>query len=54
MSALVVALGPLWHGVPYVGLSGEHLGDLEEDGGGEEKTKGVGLKKKRIFLNVIF
>ena len=46
MSALVVARDPLWHWVPHVSLGGEHLGDLEEDGGGEHETKSVGLKKK--------
>ena len=44
MSALVVALGLLWDWVPHVSLSGEHLGDLEEEGGGDQETKRVGLK----------
>ena len=50
MSALVVALDPLWHWVPQVSLGGEHLGDLEEEGGGDQETKSVGLKKEKISI----
>ena len=46
MSALVVARDPLWDWVPHVSLGGEHIGDLEEDGGGEDETKSVGLKEE--------
>ena len=54
MSALVVALGLLWDWVPHVSLSGEHRGDLVEDGCGEQETKSVGLKKKRISISFSF
>ena len=43
MSGLVVARDPLGDGVPQVSLGREHLGDLEEEGGGDQETKSVGL-----------
>ena len=47
MSALVVACDFLWDWVPHVSLGGEHIGDLEEDGGGQHETKSVGLKENK-------
>ena len=39
-------LGLLWHQAPHVGLGGEHVGDLGEEGGAHQQAKSVRLKGK--------
>ena len=39
-------LGLLWHQAPHVGLGGEHVGDLGEEGGAHQQAKSVRLKRR--------
>jgi len=48
----VAILGLLWHQAPHVGLGGEHVGDLGEEGGAHQQAKSVRLEDPAL-VNVV-
>ena len=44
-------LGLLWHQAPHVGLGGEHVGDLGEEGGAHQQAESVRLKGEIRILH---